>query len=111
MADNRLETIQVDEEGFLHDPSNWDRVLARELAAQERIDLNAEHWIVIEFIRDFFERHKTIPEARVLLKYLREQIGAQADRKYIHTLFPYGYGQQACKIAGMRKPRKLMLDV
>ncbi len=26
-------------------------------------------------------------------------------------LFPYGYGQQACKIAGMRKPLKLMRDI
>lgn len=26
-------------------------------------------------------------------------------------IFPYGYGQQVCKIAGMRKPLKLMLDM
>jgi tRNA 2-thiouridine synthesizing protein E len=35
----------------------------------------------------------------------------KATRKYVYQLFPYGYGQQACKIAGMRKPLKLMLDV
>ena len=35
----------------------------------------------------------------------------KATRKFLYTLFPYGYGQQACKIAGMRKPLKLMLDV
>lgn len=34
-----------------------------------------------------------------------------ATRKYLYDLFPYGYGQQACEIAGMRMPRKLMLDV
>jgi len=33
------------------------------------------------------------------------------DRKYIYNLFPYGYGQQACKIAGMREPKKLWLDL
>jgi len=26
-------------------------------------------------------------------------------------MFPYGYGQQACKIAGMRVPLKLLLDL
>jgi tRNA 2-thiouridine synthesizing protein E len=35
----------------------------------------------------------------------------RANRRYLYRLFPRGYGQQACKIAGMRKPRKLMLDV
>ena len=29
----------------------------------------------------------------------------------MYALFPRGYGQQACKIEGMRKPLKLMLDV
>ena len=112
MMDIRLAEIARDEEGFLQNPSDWDRALAYELAAQERIELSAEHWAVIDFIRDFFEQYQTVPETRALLKYLRAQLGPQhATRKYIHILFPYGYGQQACKIAGMRKPRKLMLDV
>ena len=34
-----------------------------------------------------------------------------ATRRYVYDLFPYGYGQQACKIAGMRKPLKLLLDL
>jgi tRNA 2-thiouridine synthesizing protein E len=35
----------------------------------------------------------------------------QDHPSYLYQLFPRGYGQQACKFAGMRKPRKLMLDV
>ena len=43
---------------------------------------------------------------------LGKQFGKEkAARKFLYQLFPYGYGQQACKIAGMRKPRKLMLVV
>ena len=34
-----------------------------------------------------------------------------ATRRYVYDLFPYGYGQQACKIAGMRRPLKLLLDL
>lgn len=47
-----------------------------------------------------------------MLKHM-EQIGGseKASRRYLYELFPRGYGQLACKIAGMRKPRKLMLDV
>ena len=35
----------------------------------------------------------------------------KATRKYVYNMFPYGYGQQACKIAGMRVPLKLLLDL
>jgi sulfur relay (sulfurtransferase) DsrC/TusE family protein len=35
----------------------------------------------------------------------------QDNPSYLYQLFPRGYGQQACKFAGMRKSRKLMLDV
>jgi tRNA 2-thiouridine synthesizing protein E len=35
----------------------------------------------------------------------------KSTRRYIYELFPYGYGQQACKIAGMRQPKKLWLDM
>jgi len=35
----------------------------------------------------------------------------KSTRRYIYKLFPYGYGQQACKIAGMRQPKKLWLDM
>jgi len=35
----------------------------------------------------------------------------KATLRYLYQLFPRGYGQQACKFAGMREPRKLMLDV
>jgi sulfur relay (sulfurtransferase) DsrC/TusE family protein len=35
----------------------------------------------------------------------------KATRRHLYQRFPRGYGQQACKFAGMRKPRKLMLDV
>ena len=104
--------LRTDEEGFLEDPSEWDRDVAEIIAEQEGLPLDEARWTVVDFVREHFESNHTVPEARTVLKYLRETLGEeQATRKYLHTLFPYGYGQQACKIAGMRKPRKLMLDV
>ncbi len=47
-----------------------------------------------------------------MLKHMEQIWGSEkASRRYLYELFPRGYGQQACKIAGMRKARKLMLDV
>ena len=104
--------LATDEEGFMLDPGEWNRDVAEIVARQERLELTAERWLVVNFIREYFEERQTVPEARTLLKMLAEKLGKdKGTRKFLHEMFPYGYGQQACKIAGMRKPRKLMLDV
>lgn len=104
--------FETDEEGFLLDPHDWNETLAQLIAQGEQLDLNAARWEIVRFVREHFEERGTVPEARVILKTLAERHGKDlATRKYLYELFPYGYGQQACKIAGMRKPRKLMLDV
>ena len=105
-------SIETDEEGFLLDPSEWDRTVAEQIAQGEQLDLTPERWAVVRFVREHFDERGTVPEARFVLKFLEQTYGKErATRKFLQELFPYGYGQQACKIAGMRKPRKLMLDV
>lgn len=104
--------IETDEEGFLLNTDDWDRQLAEHIANGEGITLTGDALWVVEWVRRYFEENQTVPETRTLLKTMRSELGeSRATRRYLHTLFPYGYGQQACKIAGMRKPRKLMLDV
>ena len=106
------DSIARDDEGYLLDPEDWSREWAFEIARETELTLGAEHWIVIELIRAEYADRQTVPEARRLLKLLRLAIGeSKATRQYLYTLFPYGYGPQACIIAGMRKPLKLMLDV
>ena len=105
-------TLDTDEEGFLLDPSEWNHEVAAQIAQGEKLEMSDGRWEVVNFVRDYFEQYQSVPEARVVLKAIAERHGkANGTRKYLYELFPYGYGQQACKIAGMRKPRKLMLDV
>ena len=107
-----LEVLARDEEGFLLDANDWHPGLVEPLAAESGIVLTKEHLEDIRYIRDAFETHQSVPEARTLLKHMENLWGREkATRRYLYRLFPRGYGQQACKIAGMRKPRKLMLDV
>jgi len=102
----------TDNEGFLLDPSDWNEQVAVAIAEQEHIPLTAAHWEIVHFVRDYYEQYQTVPENRTLLKMLRERHGMEtATRRYVQHLFPYGFGQQACKIAGMRKPLKLLLDL
>ena len=104
--------LDTDNEGFLLDPGEWDMDVARALARVEQLDMSDDHWTVVHFVRAWFEDRHSVPEARHALKDLRQRLGKdKATRKYLYSLFPYGYGQQACKIAGMRKPLKLMLDI
>jgi len=109
---NRLETLERDEEGFLLDAGDWNSELVDLLAAETGLPLTEERRAIIHYIRDYYETNQSVPEARVVLKHMQQHWGRdKATRRYLYQLFPRGYGQQACKIAGMRKPRKLMLDV
>ena len=104
--------IELDNEGYLLNPEDWSPQLAELLAREEDMELTEERLEIVHFVREHFEERECIPEMRTLLKTLRERHGKEtATRKYVYNLFPYGYGQQACKIAGMRKPLKLLLDL
>lgn len=107
-----VQTLAVDNEGYLLYPEDWDESVALTLADTIDIEMNDERWVIVNFVREYFETNQTVPEARRALKAMSSSFGKEkATRKYLYKLFPYGYGQQACKIAGMRKPLKLMLDM
>lgn len=98
------EMPKTDDEGYLIDPGAWSDELASILASQENIQLTDAHWDAIRFMRDFYQEHQVIPDVRFVIRYLSELYGVPA-RKLVFELFPYGYVKQACKIAGMRRPR------
>jgi tRNA 2-thiouridine synthesizing protein E len=107
-----LDQLERDEEGFLLDAHDWEPSLIEPLASETGLPLTPERREIIDYIRAYFEKNSAVPEARTLLKHMETIWGRdRANRRYLYRLFPRGYGQQACKIAGMRKPRKLMLDV
>ncbi len=101
-----------DNEGYLLEPSDWSRALAPLLAHEDGLTLTPAHWQVIDFIRACYRDTESVPEARQVIKHIAEANGDKRSAKQaLYALFPHGYGQQACRIAGMRKPLKLMLDV
>ena len=109
-ADGRF--IATDQLGYLLDPSEWNPVVAEALAEREQIALGADHWAMVRFVREWYEERQVVPEARWLLKAMKVELGDdKGTRRYLHRLFPHGYGPELCKIAGMTMPRKVMLDV
>ncbi|HYB49483.1 MAG TPA: TusE/DsrC/DsvC family sulfur relay protein [Burkholderiaceae bacterium] len=94
----------VDDEGYLLDPMDWSEGFARSVAAKENIALTEDHWDVIGFMREFYLDRQVAADARFVIKHLSRRYGAGA-RARLFELFPYGYVKQACKIAGMKRPR------
>ena len=93
----------VDNEGYLLNPGEWTEDWARRTAESLDIDLTPHHWVAIRFMRAFYDEHGAPADARFVVRHLRETRAAARNRLF--ELFPYGYPGQACKIAGMRKPR------
>ncbi len=92
-------TVDVNDEGFLENPSQWDEQMAREIARAEGIEqLTDRHWVVIRFMRSQYEEKGTGPSVRVLGKTSGVSI------KELYQLFPKGPAKTAAKIAGIPKP-------
>lgn len=105
---NTAEDIHAfqDEEGYLIDPEQWDASVARYLARTEELELVADHWKVIGFMRSFYDEHRVAADARFVIRFLDRECGyGRLAKRRLFELFPYGYVKQACKIAGMRRPR------
>jgi sulfide:quinone oxidoreductase len=93
-------TIELNEEGFMTDSSQWNEDVAVELARREGIEpLTERHWVVIHFMRKEFFEKGTGPTVRMLGKTSGVSV------KELYELFPKGPAKLAAKIAGIPKPR------
>lgn len=102
--DVTTELPAMDDEGYLIDPVDWNEQLAIALGRQENIQLTEAHWDALHFMREYYQEHQVIPDLRFVARHLVARFGPESRNK-IFELFPYGYVKQACRIAGMRRPR------
>ncbi|MCK5716777.1 MAG: TusE/DsrC/DsvC family sulfur relay protein [Thiomargarita sp.] len=101
------QSIETDEEGYLINPEEWTEDIAKYLAEEEKVEMIEEHWKIIYFMRDYYTEHQVPVDVRFVTKYLINELGygKKEAKKHLFELFPYGYVKQACKIAGMKRPR------
>jgi len=99
--------VTVDGHGYLTDPDDWSPDFAKHAAQSEGITLTPEHEEIVTFMRSYLTDHRIMADARFVLKFLadRNHTNKSGANKVLFTLFPYGYVKQACKIAGIRRPR------
>jgi TusE/DsrC/DsvC family sulfur relay protein len=92
--------VDVDAEGFLTDPQQWNEPIAEAIAAQNGIpELTARHWLVVRFMRDRYLQTGNAPSIRSLGK----ESGVPV--KELYQLFPKGPAKLAAKIGGIPKPK------
>ena len=92
--------VDVDAEGFLTDPDQWNEQIARTIAADNGIaELTDRHWLVVRFMRERFLATGTAPSIRSLGK----ESGVPV--KELYRLFPKGPAKLAAKIGGIPKPK------
>lgn len=104
---NILEFIARDKEGYLTNPRDWSKQIAIAIADDEDLDLNDDHWQVINYVRNFYEEFNTSPSIRPLVKYLQQEWSKEKGNSiYLALLFPEGPAKQATKIAGLPKPAR-----
>ncbi|AWH87140.1 sulfurtransferase TusE [Limnobaculum parvum] len=99
--------VETDTQGYLLNSNDWSESMAVILAQQENIELTAEHWEVIHFVRDFYQEFNTSPAIRMLVKAMTQKYGEEkGNSRYLYRLFIKGPAKQATKIAGLPKPVK-----
>lgn len=92
-------TVEVDDDGFMVDPSLWNEDIALVLATTEGLDeLTEDHWTIMTYIRDYYASYDVAPMVRKLCKDTGYKL------KDIYELFPSGPARGACKCAGLEKP-------
>jgi tRNA 2-thiouridine synthesizing protein E len=93
-------SVDVNEEGYLTDPAQWNRDIAGAIAKVEGIEvLNDFHWKVIEFIQKDFQEKGVLPTIRRVKK-----VGGIPTKEF-YAHFPDGPLKKAAKIAGLPKPQ------
>ncbi len=92
--------VDVDAEGFLTDPQQWNDEIAEAIARDAGIaELTPRHWQVVRFMRERYLTTGAAPTIRALGK----ESGVPV--KELYELFPKGPAKLAAKIGGIPKPK------
>ena len=92
--------VDVDAEGFLTSPEQWNEEIAEAIARDNGIvELSERHWLVVRFMRARYLATGTAPSIRALGK----ESGVPV--KELYQLFPKGPAKLAAKIGGIPKPK------
>lgn len=99
--------ILLDGEGYLLDLDQWSKNFVHVRAEYEELELTDEHWLIIHYIRDYYEQNNVQAPVRDMIRHFKKIWGKErANTRYLHKIFPLGGPQkQGNRLAGVRKPK------
>ena len=90
-------TVDVTDEGYLINSSQWTRQIGIEIAKEEGIELTDKHFAVLDFLRERQQKGENLTIRSVGNSGI-------VDIKGFYGLFPGAPMKKAAKIAGIPKP-------
>ena len=99
MATKNLAGVNVDvnDEGYMTDSSQWTKEVAEAIAAEEGVSLTEKHFEVLDFIRN-----KVADGATLTIRGINKS--GVVDAKSFYQMFPGAPLKKSTKIAGVPKP-------
>ena len=88
------QTVEVNDEGYMVDASQWNKEVAAEMAKEIGIELTDKHFEVLEFLRDSSAKGETLTIRKVGKSGI-------VDIKGLYQLFPGGPLKYSSKVAGI----------
>ena len=95
--------LELNNKGYLVNFDAWSEDFAIELAKEHGLVLTDDHWMVINFLRDYQSEYGIAPDHREVIKKLNKQISLSDPytRKRLGDLFGKDGCNLACRIAGL----------
>ncbi len=90
--------IDVNEEGYMTDFSQWNREIGEHLAEEQELTMTDKHWEVIDYIHD---KHRK--EEALSIRGIKKS--GVINIKEFYSLFPGGPLKKSTLIAGIPKPK------
>ena len=90
--------IDVTEEGYLVEFSQWDREISECMAGECEVVMTEKHWEVVEYLQD-----KHLKEEPLSIRGIKKS--GVINIKEFYALFPGGPLKKSTLIAGIPKPK------
>lgn len=99
--------VLTDSEGYLVNLDDWSEAFARALAQADGLELQAEHWAVIRYLRDYYEQRARQAQVRDMIQHFTKLWGPEkGSNHYLHEIFPKGGPQkQGNRLAGLLRTK------
>jgi tRNA 2-thiouridine synthesizing protein E len=93
------QALPLNKEGFIENPRNWDTRFTEKYAEQMNVPLGPVHWKIIQFLRQYYDKHGLAP----MLNLIRKELGY--SRKELIEIFGVEKVRDICELAGL--PRSM----